>query len=1042
MRTPVLKTGQSREFQGVQMHKPLFHKTPLATGVALALGATAASPALAQQGADDVIEEVVVTGIRGSLIQSMDRKRNARGVVDAITAEDIGKFPDTNLAESLQRITGVSIDRSNNEGSKITVRGFGPEFNLVTLNGRSMPTAGSRSFDFADIASEAVSAVEIFKTGKANMPTGGIGATVNMITAKPLEAGYKAVASAKAVHETSAGDGRDLDEFTPEISGIYSNTFADDTIGFLVSASYQERDNREEQAETFRWYPVGEGFDRPLPSDPSVINDNNQRADGVSFAPQNANAAWSDISRDRLNAQLVLQWAPTDTVTATLDYTMSQVDFEKDSNGFGIWFDAGDAVNDLTINERGTWTNVTESGRDDANNIIQENTEKRNDSLGLNLEWAATDTLTLTLDAHSSTSKDRGKGVGGDPTGSTMELIVGNTFCNWCGFADDPGTFDSGPFSAALGDKTASYGSGGTPFWDFDVVGFPNGVPTPQDEFLPQDMGSLGIIASNKDIENEIVQVQLAASWINESGGAISQIDFGYSRTEQEFISQDWDSGFLLAGVWEWSAGVWPDEAWVRESSAGILSDFSGGPAVDYYYTVPIDQGIDIMETVAAAPCSNPGCDNVSNGGVFWQSWGPDFTDDGGARGRAWAGPSPNPSIVEETIDALYTQVFIEDEFNGLPLNILLGLRYEDAETVSRGFDNQPTGVSWNNANEWTYIFGGSERVATESADTRFFLPSIDVDLEVVEDVVTRFSYSRTLARPAIPDLGATRNFPGTPNVGTRFVDQGNPGLEPYLSDNFDLSVEWYYAPGSYVSAGYFNKRIDNWIVTSTVDSTFPDLGLQDPQNGPRAEQARADLIAAGLPVTNQNLFDQINANLGNTVPPLPPILEEAGDPLMSFKLSSPANAETAKLFGWELAIQHMFGDSGFGVQANATIVNGNVNADRDIIGKQFALEGLSDTANFTVFYENDWLAARVAYNWRDEFLAGFGEFDAPEFQEEYQQLDANVTWFATDRLAVFVEGINITGEVQRKYNRYSEQFRLGQQYGARYNIGARYNFD
>ena len=112
-----------------------------------------------------------------------------------------------------------------------------------------MPSAGSRSFDFLDIATEAVSAVEIYKTSKANLPTGGIGATVNMITARPLDVGFQSVVGVKAVHETSAGEGRDLDDFTPEISGLFSNVFADDTIGFLVSASYQERQNREEFSE-------------------------------------------------------------------------------------------------------------------------------------------------------------------------------------------------------------------------------------------------------------------------------------------------------------------------------------------------------------------------------------------------------------------------------------------------------------------------------------------------------------------------------------------------------------------------------------------------------------------------------------------------------------------------------------------------------------------------------------------------------------------------------------------------------------------------
>ena len=143
--------------------------------------------ALAQ---DESVEEVIVTGIKGSLMRSMDVKREAQGVVDAISAEDIGKFPDTNLAESLQRITGVSIDRANGEGARVTVRGFGPDYNLVTLNGRQMPASGiedttasaSRSFDFSNIASEGISGVEVYKTGRASVllpePEGPTTATV------------------------------------------------------------------------------------------------------------------------------------------------------------------------------------------------------------------------------------------------------------------------------------------------------------------------------------------------------------------------------------------------------------------------------------------------------------------------------------------------------------------------------------------------------------------------------------------------------------------------------------------------------------------------------------------------------------------------------------------------------------------------------------------------------------------------------------------------------------------------------------------------
>src|SRR5712671_4013328 len=230
--------------------------TPLARSVALALGVVAAPFAYAQTAAapaPSTLEEVVITGIRASLTSSADLKRNATGVVDGIVAEDIGKFPDTNLAESMQRITGGSIDRVNGEGSKVSVRGVGADYNLVLLNGRQMPGANiqdtdvsnSRSFDFANLASEAIAAVEVNKTSSANRPTGGIGATINILTARPLDTpGLKSSFGVKAVADRSEqnlpSDFKHHKD-TPEISGIYSNTFADNTFGVAISASYQDR---------------------------------------------------------------------------------------------------------------------------------------------------------------------------------------------------------------------------------------------------------------------------------------------------------------------------------------------------------------------------------------------------------------------------------------------------------------------------------------------------------------------------------------------------------------------------------------------------------------------------------------------------------------------------------------------------------------------------------------------------------------------------------------------------------------------------------
>ena len=213
---------------------------------------------------------IVVTGLRASLDEAISLKRDEAGVVDVITAEDIGKFPDTNLAESLQRVTGVSIDRQNNEGNQVTVRGLGPSFNLVTLNGRQMPVASSpeqetvssatqsRAFNFAEIAAESVSGVYVFKTGRADLPTGGIGATIDIKTARPLDLDPVTVNLRAALnHDFSVGE--EGDDFTPEFGGLASFTFADNRVGFLVNGSYSKREFQDREEHTDGWFLITPG---------------------------------------------------------------------------------------------------------------------------------------------------------------------------------------------------------------------------------------------------------------------------------------------------------------------------------------------------------------------------------------------------------------------------------------------------------------------------------------------------------------------------------------------------------------------------------------------------------------------------------------------------------------------------------------------------------------------------------------------------------------------------------------------------------------
>ncbi|RYE82669.1 MAG: TonB-dependent receptor, partial [Hyphomicrobiales bacterium] len=400
-------------------------------GTALAQDASApvADNAVSEQAGDDI----VVTGIRASLEQSAQIKRNSQGVVDAISAEDIGKFPDTNLAESLQRITGVSIDRSNGEGSTVTVRGFGPEYNLVTLNGRQMPTSSlgdgasapaTRSFDFANLASEGISGVEVYKTGRASVPSGGIGSSINIKTPRPLDRpGMRGSIAAKAVYDVS----RNLsDPITPEVSGIFSTTFGEDRFGILLSGSYQRRKASVNTASIgFRDGFLGDPAANAARENtwgelnPAGVNITNRpTGTDVYEIPQSASYELVDIDRERINGQLVLQAKLSDTLTATADFTYSRNRVEARSSSTGIWFNFGDVSSAWADGPSaapifyaenfgpGVLVNPTTStGKDLSYSGALTANQTENKSFGGTLQWDAPGGVTVILDGHHSTAE-------------------------------------------------------------------------------------------------------------------------------------------------------------------------------------------------------------------------------------------------------------------------------------------------------------------------------------------------------------------------------------------------------------------------------------------------------------------------------------------------------------------------------------------------------------------------------------------------------------------------------------------------------------
>ena len=278
---------------------------------------------------------------------------------------------------------------------------------------------------------------------------------------------------------------------------------------------------------------------------------------------------------------------------------------------------------------------------------------------------------------------------------------------------------------------------------------------------------------------------------------------------------------------------------------------------------------------------------------------------------------------------------------------------------------------------------------------------------------------------------------------------QGNPNLKPLESRNYDLSLEWYYAEGSYASVGWFRKDIDNYVGVSVIESQPFNL----PHPGPGAgyyDEAQANCPQADLTCIRDYILINHDGDPGvvrgadSNGHATGVISGIQGDPIATFDITVPSNQKSVQVDGWELAIQQMFGDTGFGISANATFVDSNRKYDNHSTQDQFAIEGLSDSANFVAFYEKYGVSVRAAYNWRDEFLAG--RFDGtglpnPVYTEPYGQLDLNLGYNINDNFSVSLEAINLTNEIQRLHGRAQNEVLYVTQTGARYMIGARYNF-
>lgn len=973
-------------------------------GVAFAQDQTASAT-------DNAVSEddaIVVTGIRASLTAAADIKRNAQGVVDAISAEDIGKFPDTNLAESLQRITGVSIDRSNGEGSTVTVRGFGPEFNLVTLNGRQMPTStlgdggsapATRSFDFANLASEGVAGVEVYKTGRATIASGGIGSSINIKTPRPLDRpGLRGSISAKGVWDTSRND---QDVVTPEISGIISTTFMDDKVGILLTGSWQKRKASVNTANV-GWRDGYLGSENnwgslAMAPDPRAANITN-RPDptDVYQVPQNASYDLNDINRERINGQLVLQFRPVDDLTATVDYTYSRNTVEVRNSNVGVWFNHNDTSSAWTdgpvagpkfyterfgVNER---KDLSYSGSLTANRSV-------NKSLGGNLRWDAPGGMTIELDGHHSTAEST-------PTNKYGSSVsVGNAVF---GVANQTINFEN----------------------DLPVISYnmhPGIDPLNRALITPT-----GNAFRNAYFKNEINQAQLRGHYDHDNG-FLDSIDFGASYIDSNVRSA---FGFIQNETWSGAgpASDIPDDIFTLVSLPDKFQGVSGAGAgmIQSFYKFDFERMVDLIDSKYGT-CRSPQQGKAATGTCLAE-----FTTD--------------RRINEKTL-APYLQIATVFDLFGNPGHLVAGGRYEHTIIDSEALVPIPNGTSWNAANEFYVQLSGQSAFSRFKGEYQNWLPSVDFDMSPMRNVKLRASYSHTITRADYGSLQGGLTLDNQFRIAFGTGSRGNPGLNPFKSKNIDLSAEWYYAPASYISVGYFNKDVSNFISQGRTNENA--FGLRTVANGPRYNAA----VAAGAGNTTCGLRQYIFDNYPGSVVKTGTdpagcttgnILALAEDPLLTFQINTPVNnSQTANLHGWEFAIQHNFWDTGFGVILNYTKVDGDAKYDNTKPSSvtQFALTGLSDSANAVAFYDKNGLQARVAWNWRDQFLAGTGA--NPFYVEKYWQVDASASYEFLPGFTGFVEGINLTGEGRRGHLRSDRNVAFASPGYARYSAGVRFGF-
>ncbi|MDF2179866.1 TonB-dependent receptor [Aliiglaciecola sp. CAU 1673] len=818
--------------------------------LALLLGAGALPQAIAQQETDsqaansgEQVEVIQVKGIRASAAANLNAKRFSNAIVDAITAEDIGKFPDKNVAESLQRVPGVTIQRQFGEGAAVSIRGAGPDFTLTTLNGQNVASTGwfvlepaKRSFNYELLPSELVGDLEVYKSSQADLAEGGVGGTVVVNTRKPLDLdSLTAYASLEAQYQS------DSEETDPQFSGLLSWKNEEENLGVLVSGVMQQRQLQRQGNEAFwEWGAGPVGF----------IQD-----------------------RERSAITTTIQYAPSERLDFVLNYM--DMKMEADNTNYALWLTQADTTWGSGVTEEWLGEGDYRTQVKGPLNVAYYQARPREATMN-------SDVLDLVMNYSGDSYKLKFQVGRTDSSGGTdFEMVV------------DDGTGGT-PINNGTYDFTNGYQS-----WMFDGIGANNAT------YSTYDPGSLtmgtgpNFNRTPKTDEESYVQGDVE---FDVDLGAIHAIKTGVKFTKHESTS--------LRYEYIQQAGFNP-----TISTSGLNAGLIDVGAGDYQI---IQFDADALKAWAKASIVGE-------------------NEDLGAHSE----------IEEDNFAAYVMAKFKSDNIRGN-----FGLRYAATDATSV-----------------FYVDGARQ---STDADYAEWLPSFNLAMDLADDVILRFSAARTMARPQYIDMYVNPDVRGSnddlPN--NQFWIVGNVGLKPFVSNQFDLGLEWYFDESSLVSAAIFKKDVKNFVS-----------------------------------------FTEYNASAAEIPFPLPAAEAEFG-----WTVQEKSNGKDATIEGLELQFQQDFGN-GFGTLVNYTYTDTQTDEDT------FPADGngiLSDSSrhayNLTGYYENDLFSVRLSYNWRDEYMLREVGAYGNRLHDDYGTLDLSAVYHLTDYLDLKLDVNNLTEESSKQF--------------------------